>query len=217
VDSPSRDRITEILRHVRGDRILDIGCSSHIVAAGSQRWLHGRLAERFPQVVGVDIHTDNMRRMQQLGYRRLIVGEAERLPLEGRFDTIVAGEVIEHLSNPGAFFAGARALLSAEGRIIVTTPYPFSLLNMLYAFVKFPRTCQNPEHACWFCPRTMTELARRADLRVVVWELVEDYDPDDPSPRYRWFVHAMRGLRWLFPRRLRCNAMLFMLADAHEG
>jgi 2-polyprenyl-3-methyl-5-hydroxy-6-metoxy-1,4-benzoquinol methylase len=216
VTSPTRDRVSEVLRHVRGDRVLDIGCVGQNPMVGTNSGLHERLAERFPRVVGVDRHIDNTRWMAWRGYRWLVVGDAERLPRRGRFDTIEAGEVIEHLANPGAFLESARRLLAAGGRIVVSTPYPFSLLNTLYAFTKFPRTCENPEHACWFCPRTMTVLAGRANLSVVRWELVEDYDSARGSRRYRWFTRAVRRLPWLFPRRLRCNAMVFVLADAHD-
>ncbi len=43
-------------------------------------------------------------------------------PLGGRpFDVIVAGEIIEHLENPGLFLRACRPLLSAEGSLIITT------------------------------------------------------------------------------------------------
>jgi hypothetical protein len=60
---------------------------------------------------------------------------------------------------------------------VLTTPYPFGLLNVLYALKNFPRTCSNPEHTMWFCPSTMAEVARRAGLRVERWRLIVDLEP----------------------------------------
>ena len=98
--------------------------------------------------------------------------------------------------------------------MVITTPYPFSLLYFLYAVMKFPKTCQNLEHTCWLCPQILEALAERAGLRTVHWRLIEDYQLNDPSGRYRLFVKLLSRFRWLIPTRLRCNTMLFVF-EAH--
>jgi len=150
-------------------------------------------------------------KLRSLGYDGLHAASAETFTLPHKFDTIVAGELIEHLSNPGLFLERAKKHLTEGGRLVLTTPYPFSLLYTLYALFKFPKTCQNPEHTCWFCPRTIGELARRSGFRIVKWNLIEDYRFDDPSPRYRFFVKLILLFGFLIPKRLRCNTMLFIL------
>ena len=80
-----------------------------------------------------------------------------------------------------------------------------------YAFLKYPKSCQNLEHTCWFCPQTLTVLAERLGLKVAHWELLEDYRLDDPSWKYRMFV---RFFRWFIPRRVRATTMLFVLEKA---
>jgi 2-polyprenyl-3-methyl-5-hydroxy-6-metoxy-1,4-benzoquinol methylase len=201
-----------IVEWVKGPRVLDVGCTGHEVEAGSPYWLHGRLRERFANVMGIDISEENVRALREMGFVGVHVASAEDFELPERFETIVAGEVIEHLSNPGRFLEAARKHLEDGGRLVLTTPNPFSLLDGLYALFKYPKTCQNAQRSLWLCPRTLDELAGRAGLRVAHFELIEDYRPDDPSWRYRWFVRLVRLLRPLIPLRLRGNAMLVVLA-----
>ncbi len=209
-------RADAILQWVKGPNVLDVGCAGHAVEPGSTYWLHGRLRAAFAQVVGIDSSAEHTALLRTLGYPNIHLQDAETFNLPERFDTIVAGELIEHLANPGLFLIRAREHLAPAGRVVLTTPYPFSLLYTLYALVKFPRTCQNPQHTCWFCPRTLTELATRARLRVVHFDLIEDYRSENPSLAYRVFVRLIRWTRPLVPGRLRKNGMLFVL-EASPG
>lgn len=204
-------RTDKTLNWVSGPKVLDVGCTSHVVEVNSPYWLHGRLREKFPEVVGIDISRENVETLKQAGFGNLEVQSAERFELPEKFDTIVAGELIEHLSNPGLFLRQARAHLNDDGEVVLTTPNPFSLAYFLYAVLKFPKTCQNPQHTCWFCPRTLTELAERSGFRVKHFELIDDYRLDDPSFLYRQFGRVMV----LFSRILRNRfgkTMLFVLA-----
>jgi 2-polyprenyl-3-methyl-5-hydroxy-6-metoxy-1,4-benzoquinol methylase len=206
------ERIDRTVKWLKGPAILDVGCTSHHVELTSEYWMHGRIRKQFPQVVGIDFSEENVRELQDHGFSNLSVQSAEDFELDGRFDTIVAGELIEHLSRPGAFLAKAKQHLAPGGRIVVSTPYPFSLLYSLYAVLKYPKTCQNLQHSCWLCPRTMTELAEREGLRVRHWELIEDYRYDDPSLSYRCFAWMMRiGAALHFPKRFTGSTMLFVL------
>ncbi|HXX93563.1 MAG TPA: class I SAM-dependent methyltransferase [Planctomycetota bacterium] len=203
-----------VLGWVRGPSVLDVGCAAHVPEPGSPYWVHGRLREKFPQVSGLDISERNIDFLRQRGFDNLFVANAETFTLPGKFDTVFSGELIEHLSNPAAFLDRAKHHLAEGGRVVLTTPYPFALLYQAYAFMKFPKTCQNPEHTCWFCPQTLTVLAERVGMRVVHWELVEDYRLDDPSWKYRMFVRLVRWFRWLIPRRIRNNTLVCVLEPA---
>ena len=204
-------RSEQILRHIRGPSVLDVGCTGHVVSLDSPDWLHGRLRQRFDDVAGIDISEEHLEELRAAGFDQLVQASAEDFDLGRCFDTIVAGELIEHLANPGCFLERAKAHLRPGGRIVLSTPYPFSLLYSFYALTKFPRTCQNDEHVMWFCVRTLTGLAERAGLAVTHRELIEDYDLGDPSRVYRSFVRTVRALRVALPDRLACNTMLFVL------
>jgi len=207
-------RNEEIVKWTRGPDVLDVGCAGHKIEIGSPYWLHGRLRALMPHVVGVDISTEHVAFLSASGFADVFVQDAEDLNLGRRFNTIVAGEVIEHLSNPLQFLLSAKRHLAPAGRIVLTTPYPFSLAYGMYAVWKYPNTCQNREHACWFCPTTLTELASRAGLNVRHFELIEDYRPDAPSFVYRSGLRVLRAMRRCLPLRFRTNGMLFVLEDS---
>jgi 2-polyprenyl-3-methyl-5-hydroxy-6-metoxy-1,4-benzoquinol methylase len=209
-------RVQEVLEEVRGPDVLDVGCAGHHPDPASLCWLHTKLRERF-NVVGIDISHDAVQRLRAEGFTNILVADAQDFALSGRFDTIVAGEVIEYLGRPEAFLRAAVRHLKPGGRIVCTTPYPFRLLNVLYALKNFPQTCSNPEHTMWFCPSTITEIARRAGLRVERWRLITDLEPGHGSALYRVFCLFIGALGWLIPKRLRCNAMLFVLVPDGTG
>lgn len=211
-----KSRVDAILEVVRGPDVLDVGCAGHVPKLGSPYWLHGRLRDRF-NVSGIEIAGAAVRELESLGFDRVVIADAHDFHLDERFDTIVAGELIEHLGRPEEFLRTAARHLKPGGRLVLTTPYPFSLLNFLYALKNFPKTCSNAEHTMWFCPSTMHELARRAGLVVQDWALIADYELDTGSRSYRFFVSAIRLLGWLLPRRLRHNAMLFVLVPSPGG
>lgn len=200
-----------ILQWVKGPDVLDVGCAGHVPEPDSPYWVHGGLRDRFQTVVGIDINEKKVRMLRDLGYEDIHLASAEEFQLDRRFDSIVAGELIKHLSNPGLFLQRCREHLKPHGRVILTTPYPFSLLYVLYAIFKFPKTCENTEHACWFCLKTLMELANRHGFKVVHWNLIEDYRLDSPSLRYRIFVRFISLMRRLIPKRLRNNTMIFVL------
>lgn len=203
-------RASELLKWVKGPKVLDVGCTSHTVEVGSLYWLHGQLRQRFPDMTGIDISQENVEKLRQAGFRNLYVQSAETFDLPEEFDTIVAGELIEHLGNPGLFLDRARRHLREDGALILTTPNPFSIAYSLYAILKYPETCQNPEHTCWFCPRTMAELAARSGFAVSHFELIDDYPPNSSSFLYRQFGRIMVCLEPLIPKRLK-KTMLFVL------
>jgi SAM-dependent methyltransferase len=210
-------RADTIIDWVRGPNVLDVGCAAHVPEPGNPYWIHGRLREKFPDMAGIDISERNIGFLRERGFGNLHVASAETFTLERRFETVFSGELIEHLANPGAFLIRAREHLAPGGRIVLTTPYPFALLYQMYAFMKYPKTCQNLEHTCWFCPQTMTVLAERLGLKVIHWELIADYRLDDPSWKYRFFVRLVSFFRWFIPKRVRNNTMLFVLEKAEPA
>ncbi len=202
-------RSDDILELVNGPAVLDIGCAGHHVKPDQAGWLHGKLRERF-HVTGIDISETNVAIMRSLGIEDVYVQSAESFALDRRFNTIVAGEVIEHLSNPGQFLARVRAHLVPGGRLVLSTPYGFSLMHSLYAANYFPKTCENAEHTCWFCPSTIRELARREDLVVETWRLVDDYDPSVSSLKYRMYWKLVHTIGRLMPEKFTKTTMLIV-------
>jgi SAM-dependent methyltransferase len=210
-------RTEKILHWVKGPKVLDVGCTSHTLELGSPHWLHGRLREKFSSVVGIDVSMKNVEILREHGFSNLYVQSAEEFNLSEKFDTIVAGELIEHLANPGLFLQQARQHLDDQGIVVLTTPNAFSLAYFLYAILKFPKTCHNLEHTCWFCPRTITELAERCGFKIVHFELLDDYRSDDPSFLYRQFGRVIGLLSPVLPKRLRKTMLIVLAPDPNRA
>lgn len=67
---------------------------------------------------------------------RGIAGNAEELSFrEGSFDALVAGDVIQHLSNPGKFLDGAHQVLGGEGRLMLSTINVRCFFHFLFEFL----------------------------------------------------------------------------------
>jgi SAM-dependent methyltransferase len=209
-------RTSQVMPLVNGPRILHLGCAAHVPDPNDPTWLHGQLCKRFPDTVGVDLRQDLIEKLEAIGFRNLYVANAETFNLDRQFDTIVAGDIIEHLSNPGSFLTQAKKHLAPGGKLIITTPYPFSLQTLIYSFLKYPKTCWNVEHTCWFCLQTFRELSRRADLRIVHQDLIGSYVLDNPYFPYRVFVKTLRLVGGILPKRLKCNTMLFVLTHGDQ-
>ena len=92
-------------------------------------------------------------------YANFVKGDCQKLSkyFEPKsFDTIIAGEIIEHLENPSAFLRETRKVLKDEGILLISAPNPYNLLTM-FANIFFIR----PGYASlinFFPFRTMIEL-----------------------------------------------------------
>jgi len=73
------------------------------------------------------------------GARRVdIVASLEDLPVsDGRFDAVLATEVLEHVENPEAVVSELHRVLVAGGRLCMTTPFVWPLHEEPYDFYRY--------------------------------------------------------------------------------
>lgn|SRR5208337_116093 len=205
------ERVRALLREVRGPDVLHVGCVGHKVAesaAEQAHSLHYQLCRSFADanVLGLDIDAAGIERMRRVGFR-VEVGDAQNLKFDPSFDTILAGELMEHLQNPGQFLEGAARALKPGGRLVLSTPNVFCvMLNLMY--LKSYDRAFNPEHVVWFCPQTLRELLRRSGFCITKLDFVDGFAPALVSSLfYRAFARGWVGVRPLLPRRFR-NTMV---------
>jgi SAM-dependent methyltransferase len=93
--------------------------------------------------------------------------------LHGRFDAVVAAEVIEHLLLPRMLFAGALQALRPGGTLVVTTPYHGYLKNLALALTNGFDAHWHPlrdyGHIKFFSPRTLGALFAEFGLCDIRW------------------------------------------------
>ena len=143
------------------------------------------------------------------------VGDAQRLTYHEKFDTIILGEIIEHLENPGACLEGCRRALKPGGRIILSTPNIFCVMHVLMYLKNFDHAF-NAEHVAWFCPQTLRTMVERCGLRIESFKFVDDLAPDVVTDLpYCLFTYAWLGIRWMFPQRYR-NTMVAVCVPSEK-
>jgi SAM-dependent methyltransferase len=111
-------RYTFAVRLATGKRVLDAGCGAGYGSAEL-----ARVAER---VTGADIAAEAVA-FARANYRRANLdfeqASCTAMPhADGRFDLVVAFEVIEHLENWRGLLLEARRLLAPGGQFVVSTP-----------------------------------------------------------------------------------------------
>lgn len=185
-------RVRSVVDEVpEGASVLDIGCVNHTLDDDDHNWLHGQLQEVTNDIVGIDFLEDEIRKMQEMGYQAEHA-DAEAFSLDRVFDVIVAGELIEHLSNPGQFLDRVHEHLDDDGQLILTTPNPWYLFHVLAVYAGIAQW--NEEHTTWYDHIVLTELLGRHGFKIEGLKYVR------PSP-WKWmFIHKNieRGLTYPF-------------------
>ena len=103
-----------------GKSFLDLGCGSG--------WLCASLAERgATHVVGIDVKEPDVAHGANWRFQRVDL-EGSRWPADvlkpesGRFDFILAFDVLEHLTSPARFLGACHELLRDTGHLVLATP-----------------------------------------------------------------------------------------------
>lgn len=148
----------------RGKTVLDLGCVDHDLKQVDGKWLHRELARYAKELVGVDYLQEAVTALQKMGYQ-VMCQNVEELDLGRTFEVIVAGEIIEHLKNPGRFLEGIYRHLSPDGILILTTPNPFSIAQF-FRILKRNTIKVNSDHTSWFDPQTLQVLLGKNHFKI---------------------------------------------------
>jgi SAM-dependent methyltransferase len=127
--------------------------------------LHRRLTELSPRVLGVDIDCEGIDILSSQGFN-VRCENAETMDLGEVFDTIIAGEIIEHLDNPGHFLRNMKKHLTPQGTLAISTPNPF-YINQSWKILRKSKPAVHNEHTCWFDPQILCQLLEMTGLRAV--------------------------------------------------
>jgi predicted TPR repeat methyltransferase len=127
-------------------------------------FLHSRLLAVTESLWGVDISERGIKTLQGIGIPNLIVGDVEKLNTltslqNEKFDIILAGEILEHLNNPGLFLQSVKSLFFPETKMIITVPNSFRLNQFWYSL--FGYEAVNPDHNYWFSQKTLSTLLEK--------------------------------------------------------
>lgn len=191
-------RLDTIRQKTRGKKVLDVGCVDHRSSnEQGEAWLHKVIREQAAELVGLDFEADEVDKLNARGYN-IVHGDAEVKDLGQCFEVIVAGELIEHLENPGRFLRNMRKHLVPGGEIVLTTPNPF-YPKRLMEILGGGKALVNPQHVSWFCPDTLKTMMLRTGFVDI------EITPFNNSQRLRAAVEAMTRFRpWFATNLLAC-------------
>ncbi|MBV9159686.1 MAG: class I SAM-dependent methyltransferase [Candidatus Kaiserbacteria bacterium] len=144
-----------------GDVVLDVGFRGQGIKKDSGEWPHALLKARAADVYGLDLALDP--EYENNDHYRAANAEEFEFPIS--FDVIFAGDLIEHLSNPGRFLERCRTSLKSGGRLILTTPNTFNLFNMTEKLTKREPTV-NPDHTMYLNEKTLRQLLSKNGMQV---------------------------------------------------
>jgi 2-polyprenyl-3-methyl-5-hydroxy-6-metoxy-1,4-benzoquinol methylase len=146
-----------LLAHVSaGARVLDVGCGEGRFAAA--------LVHIGARPVGIDVAVEPLRRARkrhpELDLRQVPADGAWPLQ-DASFDTVWAGEVIEHVADTAGWLSELRRVLRSGGVLLLSTPDHGRLQMLRWALA--PRVFDahfNPraDHLRFYTRRTLTEL-----------------------------------------------------------
>jgi len=140
------DRVPFILEQCADRIVLNLGSASGT--------LHEGISKVARHVVGVDRESAT------------ICCDLDREPgrlatLTGVVDLIVAGEILEHLANPGRLLEVLRAL---NANLLVTVPNAFSRAGNIHALNSYENV--NLDHVAWYSYTTLKTLLTRYGFEV---------------------------------------------------
>lgn len=170
------DRADYLSKLCSDSTILHLGFADAIhysQALDEGRHLHAVLkkATSPEKIYGVDINTAKVSYFRDLwNDENLIVGSVEKLeelPLDQKFDFIVAGELIEHLNNPGLMLTGIQRFMRPDTRLVITTPNALGLKFQMHALARNDRS--HADHCVMFSFSTLNTLLKRHQLEPIRW------------------------------------------------
>lgn len=159
------EREKSIIELCRGKKVLHLGCVGWTDLPGADKVrlaaasFHHALSE-VCDCTGVDIDSATVEELHKAGmFRNVVTGDAERLAGAAEYDVVVAGDIIEHLSNPGSMLDGALKVAKPRGMLVVSTPNAFGLP----AFVRLlaGRFREGAQHVLNFNYLTLQQILQR--------------------------------------------------------
>jgi 2-polyprenyl-3-methyl-5-hydroxy-6-metoxy-1,4-benzoquinol methylase len=162
-----------------GGEVAHLGCADSPYTAellAARELLHTRLV-RVASVTGFDVDAASLELVRQaMPSERFVVADvAEAVPEEerGRYELVVAGEVLEHVPDADSFLRGCGALLAPGGRLCVTVPNACCPKIGVRALAG--RESVHPDHRVYYSPRTLTRTLTGAGYEPV--ELLTCFPP----------------------------------------
>jgi SAM-dependent methyltransferase len=155
--------------------VLHLGCTNWpytLEAMEAGTLLHKDLAEVSSELYGFDFDQEGIDVLAAKGFDNLFQADVEKLgevALDKKFDVIIAGEMIEHLNNPGRFLEGIKRFMNSETKLVLTTINAYSGMRFfVYGLRGRGGSLEpvHPDHVAYYSYSTLKLLLERHGFNV---------------------------------------------------
>jgi SAM-dependent methyltransferase len=182
------DRIEFLLSAAKG-RALDVGFNPHYTA------LHDAIVAKLGQenVTAIDTVVEKQG-------KHIIRASAEKMPFQDKsFDSVIAGELIEHLKKPEAFIAESARVLKKNCVLALSTPNRKSWVNRIF------HSYEAPLHFSLFSLEELKALLEKEGFEITCIKMFPYTAESSEGSQHKWFMPARALAHWFLPDSLREN------------
>jgi len=166
------DKLEWVLSRTKDRSVLHLGPTDSPATqknAEARRLLHQKLQGHCRELVGLDLDADCIEILRSdFGISDILHGNAEQLGSifpDRKFDVVIAGDILEHVSNFGLVLEGVRKVLAPGGRLLITTPNALAIKRVLGALI-LRQERNNPDHLYFFSPMNLWQASARFGYRI---------------------------------------------------
>lgn len=194
-------RVEFIKKACVGKKVLHLGCTNYPYtseAIENEMLLHIELGKITDLLYGFDFDQDGIELLSRAGVENLFQADLENLDdvdLDETFDVIIAGEIIEHLQNPGKFLRGIQRFMNPATKLIITTVNAYCAFRFIIYGLRGKGGINepvHPDHVGYYSYKTLSHTIEREDLQVKEFYF---YDIGvEHRPFNRWFYNLMNDI-----------------------
>lgn len=134
-----------ILELIKNKSVLDVGS----VGQSQKYGLWSLMKKQAKSLLGIDIEDSND--------KDIVKGNIENYKFNKKFDVVIAGDLIEHLDNPGMFLDNINKCMHKDSILIITTPNA-----KWFTVILKP----NPTHTLWHDKYTLSYLLNKHKFKI---------------------------------------------------
>lgn len=158
-----------------GKKVLHLGCTNYPYtrqAIESDMLLHFEVEKIASELYGFDYDQAGIDILAEHGSKNLYRADLEKLEdvkLDETFDLILAGEMIEHLNNPGLFLSGIQRFMNPNTTLLITTVNAYCGMRFLVYGLRGKGGVAepvHPDHIAYYSYSTLNLLVNRHGLTV---------------------------------------------------
>jgi len=194
-------RVDYIKKMCEGKKVLHLGCTNSPFTNESIKndmLLHHDLKKVARELYGFDYDAEGLAIFKEIGEKNIFWADLERLEevdLNETFDVIIAGEMIEHLSNPGLFLRGIKRFMNDDTSLIITTINAYSGMRF-FIYSMRGKGGENepvhPDHVAYYSYKTLNLVIERENLKVkefLFYDIGEEH-----RPFLHWFYNLVNDV-----------------------